>query len=238
MSLRSMEPSSRFDFIVRQIKNHIETLEAGFGERLLRNAQESIQLLSIELGDTLSEPEFRDPPAPRDPLPPPVRRDLSIEFDTPPPVRRRELSIELDTPILTMEDLAEEDDDLDEDYVVDDNEILVENLCRKLKPKLKLKRQSKKATEDDASCECVICFEKHSINDQVVYDCGHKFCGECTIGALRGACINSPYEVNHKCPMCRNNVSCVTINYNIARGTRGEVLKSSYVAGFKRYCKI
>ena len=241
MSFRSMDPCSRYDFIVSQMKNHIETLEAGLGERLLRNAQESISILSIELGNVLSEPEFRDPSPVEIEDPPNGINEESIVFYSPnnPPSSppHRQISDDLipmmEDPDIDL-DLGDLDlNDSDDDYVADEYETVTHNLRFKFKPKLKIKRVSK---EDTHSCECPICYETYGVSDQVVYGCGHMFCGDCTIQSLTAACINSPYQMHHKCPMCREEVSNVTVKYNVVRGTRAEVLKSNYLSGFKRFC--
>lgn len=58
------------------------------------------------------------------------------------------------------------------------------------------------------SNECSICFEEYQKKNEVVLDCGHPFCGNCTIKTITN---NLEKQKIPPCPLCRSNIVSVKV---------------------------
>lgn len=56
----------------------------------------------------------------------------------------------------------------------------------------------------------------------VSFNCGHKFCGECTVKFLNKSKKNVPFN----CPMCRRKIKTVQLTYTKNEGNRIDVAVS------------
>jgi len=70
--------------------------------------------------------------------------------------------------------------------------------------------QIKKASIENASCDCPICYESVLTKKSIKTNCEHSFCGECVIKLL-----DKSNQNNHlNCPMCREKITIFTMYDN------------------------
>jgi hypothetical protein len=92
-------------------------------------------------------------------------------------------------------------------------------LCRKTVRELSIKDAK---SHDEEEC-CPICFSDSDPSLKMVsFNCGHKFCGECTVGFLNKTKKNIPFN----CPMCRGNIKTVQLTYTKNEGNRIDIAVS------------
>jgi hypothetical protein len=104
----------------------------------------------------------------------------------------------------------------------------------KIPPKLSSKRFSKKDATNES--DCPICFEKHNKTSLVTLGCNHDFCSSCIGCHIDASETNQPYDRNYHCPVCRDNINSVVLNYSSLQGNKKEVLKSHLAQELKRFC--
>jgi len=67
--------------------------------------------------------------------------------------------------------------------------------------------QVKKASIENASCDCPICYESVNTKKSIKTNCDHSFCGECVIKL-----IDKSNHLDHlNCPMCREKITVFTM---------------------------
>jgi hypothetical protein len=99
------------------------------------------------------------------------------------------------------------------------NERPVLQLCRKTIRELSIADTKSHNNEEG----CPICFTPSGPRLKMVsFNCGHKFCGDCTVMFLNKSKQNVPFN----CPLCRGKIKTVQLTYTKDEGTRIDVAVS------------
>lgn len=106
---------------------------------------------------------------------------------------------------------------------------------RNTKPLLTCKRMTKKTALETTDTDCPVCYESYKANNVVTLGCGHKFCVSCVSGHFK-ACTDNARQC--KCPMCREEVKKIGLNYTSDQGNKTQVLNGPLVALLKNYCRV
>ena len=124
--------------------------------------------------------------------------------------------------------LSESEDAEGEDYQ--------DFIAHKKKPKLVAKCHSK--TEGlERETECIICYDSYNYHDTITLGCGHEFCADCVNDTFHASITLQPYDRWYHCPVCREKVRKVCINYSkLNAKNKEEVLSSELAKDLKVYC--
>lgn len=106
---------------------------------------------------------------------------------------------------------------------------------RNTKPVLTCKRMTKKTALETTDTDCPVCYESCEATNLVTLGCGHKFCVSCVSGHFK---VTTDNARQFKCPMCRQEVKKMELNYTAEQGKKSEVLNGSLVAQLKNYCCV
>jgi hypothetical protein len=74
-------------------------------------------------------------------------------------------------------------------------------------PPYEIKKQTLKQGEEWSAIECPVCYEDIVPDKVYMTPCQHKFCSGCITHALK---------TKLSCPLCRENVSCLTVKLSVS----------------------
>lgn len=96
--------------------------------------------------------------------------------------------------------------EMDHETFLDENPNYIKPRRR---PMLLYKRITIQA-DSDCSIECSCCYDSYSKHSMVSFECNHEFCVDCVTSHFN----HSPKTTYYSCPICRQRVTRVTMNYS------------------------
>jgi hypothetical protein len=140
-------------------------------------------------------------------------------------------------------ELVDDDDDSSNFTIENDpnmsenNEEYQEYISYKVRPKLATKCFTTK-TGRERTHECIICCDEYNIHQTLTLGCGHEFCKSCVCDHFHFSVENQPYNRFYECPICRNKVTRVRVNYSkLNAKDKNELMSGPLVKQMKTWCK-
>ena len=232
MNTHSQQNNNRqYQSQVTLLRHYVDMLD---GNRELMRP-DSIRMISNQMTAIMEEISWNIPDlVPSTPSPPrePLRVPDAPERNPNNVTLRSDL---IDEP-MTLAELMDNDEEDDNSSVYNSEQDYQDYIGYKRKPKLNAKCHSKKDAREK-SVECTVCYDTFNLHNVVTLGCNHEFCVECVQSHFHASIENQPYQRHYACPICRESVKKVSLNYSKFNAkNKEEIMQGQIATELKVYC--